>query len=327
MISQPDVAPADKSVGAALVLTFFLGPLGLLYVSVAGGLVLLACSIVFAMFTALTLGLAIPLLWCTWQAIPMIWGAVAASKQHAEYQTWLVTHGANIMSGGVPPAVLPESPPGQIPPVPPPPPPAAPQPDAPSVEVASSPAFPPVAGEPTTPALPSSSPAPDEAGVVDHNASAQRGWGNYMIGGVIGALLVVGGLGLGLLISSRHHPTTIAIAPAATQSVSGVSAPSQPVDNSCQSEETTDGNLRPLFCDGAPNPAAMAFYNPLGLRWLLNQGRGVTPGALANDLCYLHVGFGDTTAEAGYVFDLAYRIQGWIGPITPHNVWGYLFRC
>jgi hypothetical protein len=38
--------PKDKSVGAALVLTFLFGPFGLLYSSILGGLVMLAAALV-----------------------------------------------------------------------------------------------------------------------------------------------------------------------------------------------------------------------------------------------------------------------------------------
>jgi energy-coupling factor transporter transmembrane protein EcfT len=72
----------DKSVGAALVLTFLFGPLGLLYSSVIGGLLLIVVGGV--VFVA-TLGLAGLIIW----PLSMVWGAVAASNQHSKYQAWL----------------------------------------------------------------------------------------------------------------------------------------------------------------------------------------------------------------------------------------------
>jgi hypothetical protein len=67
---------APKSVGAALLLTFFFGPLGLFYASVTGGVVMLIVSIVFA---AMTYGISLLL------TVPacMIWAAVAASNHNA----------------------------------------------------------------------------------------------------------------------------------------------------------------------------------------------------------------------------------------------------
>lgn len=74
--------PKDKSVGAALVLTFLFGPLGLLYASVVGGLVMILTAVLVAV---LTLGLGLLLVW----PVTMIWGAIAASNQHSRYQAWL----------------------------------------------------------------------------------------------------------------------------------------------------------------------------------------------------------------------------------------------
>jgi len=69
----------DKSVGAALVLTFLFGPLGLLYASVLGGILLLVLSVVVFV---LTFGLGLIVIW----PVSMIWGAIAASNQHSKYQ-------------------------------------------------------------------------------------------------------------------------------------------------------------------------------------------------------------------------------------------------
>lgn len=74
--------PQDKSVGAALALTFFFGSLGHFYLDTkrgwwfgVGGLIL--CVI--------TLGLAAIIVW----PVSMIWGAVDASKRHSAYEAWL----------------------------------------------------------------------------------------------------------------------------------------------------------------------------------------------------------------------------------------------
>lgn len=75
--------PPDKSVGAALLLTFLFGPLGLFYASVVGGLVMLVVTFFLAL---VTLGLGLPIAWCGC----MIWGAVSASGKHSRHQLWLV---------------------------------------------------------------------------------------------------------------------------------------------------------------------------------------------------------------------------------------------
>ena len=65
-----------KSVAIALVLTFLFGPLGLLYSSVLGGVVMFVVSGIVAVFT-LGVGLLV-----TWP-ICMIWAAVAANRYNA----------------------------------------------------------------------------------------------------------------------------------------------------------------------------------------------------------------------------------------------------
>ena len=66
------VVRAPKSVGVSIMLTIFFGPLGLLYSSVAGGLVMLVVSVVVG-FLTLGIGLFVT------HPICIIWGAVAAS--------------------------------------------------------------------------------------------------------------------------------------------------------------------------------------------------------------------------------------------------------
>lgn len=69
------VAP-PKSVGLALVLTFLFGPLGLLYSSVVGGIVMFIITVVAA---SVTFGVSVFVTW----PICMIWGAIAASNANA----------------------------------------------------------------------------------------------------------------------------------------------------------------------------------------------------------------------------------------------------
>lgn len=66
----------QKSVGVALLLTFFFGPFGMLYSTIAGGLVMLALDLVLGL---LTFGLWFIVAW----PIQMVWAAVAASNSGA----------------------------------------------------------------------------------------------------------------------------------------------------------------------------------------------------------------------------------------------------
>jgi hypothetical protein len=63
----------QKSVVLSLVLTFFLGPFGMLYSTVLGALIMLVLYVVLGI---ITLGWAIAVL----HPIAMIWGAVAADR-------------------------------------------------------------------------------------------------------------------------------------------------------------------------------------------------------------------------------------------------------
>jgi RNA polymerase subunit RPABC4/transcription elongation factor Spt4 len=78
--------PQDKSVGAALVLTLFFGPFGLLY-SVAwwSALLMLVGSVIAGLLTFFIFGAGAGLFW----AASMVWGAVAASNKHSKYCAWL----------------------------------------------------------------------------------------------------------------------------------------------------------------------------------------------------------------------------------------------
>jgi len=65
--------PNRKSVVLSLVLTFFLGPFGMLYSTVPGALIMLVLYLVLGF---LTLGWALTVL----HPIAMIWGAIAADR-------------------------------------------------------------------------------------------------------------------------------------------------------------------------------------------------------------------------------------------------------
>ena len=80
-VNQISVAPQqEKSVAVALVLTFFFGPRGMLYSTVAGGLIMLAANVVLG---TLTFGLFLFISW----PIQMIWAATAASKTKQQVPT------------------------------------------------------------------------------------------------------------------------------------------------------------------------------------------------------------------------------------------------
>ena len=64
---------ADKSVGIAIILTVLLGPLGMFYSTVVGGIIMTIVSFLVAIFT-FGIGLLI-----TWP-ICIIWAAVAVKK-------------------------------------------------------------------------------------------------------------------------------------------------------------------------------------------------------------------------------------------------------
>jgi hypothetical protein len=68
------VVQETKSVGVALLLTLLFGPLGMLYSTVSGALIMIVVSIVLAVFT---LGFSLFLTW----PISIIWGVMAASEQ------------------------------------------------------------------------------------------------------------------------------------------------------------------------------------------------------------------------------------------------------
>lgn len=79
---EEETVVKDKSVGAALVLTFLFGPLGIFYVSILWAVVFIVLAIVVAV---LTLGLGLLLVW----PASMILAAITASNQHSRYQAWL----------------------------------------------------------------------------------------------------------------------------------------------------------------------------------------------------------------------------------------------
>jgi len=110
--------PKDKSVGAALALTFFFGPFGMLYSVVWWAALLMMVGAFFAgLLTFFIFGVGAGVFW----AASMVWGAVAASNKHSVYCAWLaaqpqtfVAAQSQSLSGGP----LPASTPAQSPPSP-----------------------------------------------------------------------------------------------------------------------------------------------------------------------------------------------------------------
>lgn len=73
--TQPQiiVAKSPKSVGIALILTLLFGPLGLLYATVTGGLIMITIGVILGV---LTLGMAFIVVW----PISIIWSYFAVKK-------------------------------------------------------------------------------------------------------------------------------------------------------------------------------------------------------------------------------------------------------
>lgn len=69
------VVNETKSVGIAILLTVLFGPLGMLYSTVPGALIMIVVSIVLGFFT---LGFSLLLTW----PLSIVWGAMAASAHN-----------------------------------------------------------------------------------------------------------------------------------------------------------------------------------------------------------------------------------------------------
>lgn len=65
------VAKPQKSVWAAFFLTFLFGPLGLLYATIGGGIVMIILGMIVG---AVTLGMGLIIIW----PMSIIWGVIAA---------------------------------------------------------------------------------------------------------------------------------------------------------------------------------------------------------------------------------------------------------
>jgi hypothetical protein len=69
-------------VGVAFVLTWFFGPLGMLYSTVSGALIMLGVLVVGTIFVGIvTFGLGLMVFWPFVWLASIIWGCVAAANQ------------------------------------------------------------------------------------------------------------------------------------------------------------------------------------------------------------------------------------------------------
>ena len=74
--TPPVVLAAPKSVGLAVILTILFGPLGMLYSTVIGGVIMFVAAVFLAVITFFVGGLGALLTW----PVCIIWGALAASS-------------------------------------------------------------------------------------------------------------------------------------------------------------------------------------------------------------------------------------------------------
>lgn len=83
---SPTQAAPPKSMAAALVLTFFFGPLGLFYVDTKAALIMCATGFVIFILSIVTFGLAGFLFIVPWFG-SMLWAALMVDKANAQTVT------------------------------------------------------------------------------------------------------------------------------------------------------------------------------------------------------------------------------------------------
>nr|VFJ66140.1 MAG: hypothetical protein BECKDK2373B_GA0170837_11613 [Candidatus Kentron sp. DK] len=67
------VVTSTKNMGISLILTILFGPLGMLYSTIPGGIIMMILSLIVGILTA---GAGLPITWL----ISIIWGAMAVSR-------------------------------------------------------------------------------------------------------------------------------------------------------------------------------------------------------------------------------------------------------
>jgi hypothetical protein len=70
-----------KNMIAALVLALFLGPIGLLYASVTGGIIMLAINAITLILSIVTFGLLTPIFGLSWLTC-LVWAALAVDRKN-----------------------------------------------------------------------------------------------------------------------------------------------------------------------------------------------------------------------------------------------------
>lgn len=85
-IQQPQyiIARSPKSLGLALILTLVLGPIGLLYATVSGGIIMIVVDTIFAVVGLLTLGFSLFVTIPIVNFICMIWAYVKVKKYNQD---------------------------------------------------------------------------------------------------------------------------------------------------------------------------------------------------------------------------------------------------
>ena len=85
-IQQPQyiIARSPKSLGLALILTLVLGPIGLLYATVSGGIIMIVVDTIFAVIGLLTLGFSLFVTIPIINLICMIWAYVKVKKYNQD---------------------------------------------------------------------------------------------------------------------------------------------------------------------------------------------------------------------------------------------------
>ena len=77
-VRTPVLVVSTKSIGLSLILTFLFGPLGMLYSTIPGAIVMFLVSLPVGLFT---LGFGLFLTW----PVCMIWGAWAANEHNKRF--------------------------------------------------------------------------------------------------------------------------------------------------------------------------------------------------------------------------------------------------
>jgi len=78
------VMKSPKSLGIGLILTFFLGPIGLFYASIFGGIVMLVIDAIFAVIGFITAGISLVVTAPLVNLVCMIWAYVKINSYNKD---------------------------------------------------------------------------------------------------------------------------------------------------------------------------------------------------------------------------------------------------